>query len=173
MKQNRLLFIGLAALILFVIACGGGTSPAGGASFSGAIDMGDKAGSGTISFKTSEDGASITTINITLQEVKCGGLTIGSIHDDLGDEQIAISSGAFSASIPAMGTSQFSESRNYHLTTSPFDFPAFSDMGSVGQLEGNFISADNASGTIKIYIHAAMTDRACELGEFTWEAGTN
>jgi hypothetical protein len=56
------------------------------------------------------------------------------------------------------------------LTTSPFDFPTFADMGRVGQFMGKFSSATHASGTINIYIWAIMTDRACEMGKFTWEA---
>jgi len=170
MKRNRLIFLGLAALALVITACGGNTMPAPGASFSGAIDMGDKASSGTFSFDISEDGASITGVSFTLQELKCGGLTIRRIHDNLGDMLISMSNGGFSASIPAMGSSQFTESQNYNLTNSPFDFPTFADMGNVGQFEGKFSSATHAIGTINIYIWAIMTDRACELGKFTWEA---
>lgn len=170
MKQKRFLFLGLAVLLLAITACGANTSPAAGSFFSGEIDMGDKASSGTISFKISEDGISVTAINITLLELKCNSLNIERIHDNLGNGLISITSGGFSASIPAMGASQFTESQNYHLTASPFDFPSFSDMGSVGQLEGKFSSATDASGTIKLYIWAVMTDRACELGEFTWKA---
>jgi hypothetical protein len=85
MKRNRLMFLGLAALVLVITACGGNTMPAPAASFSGAIDMGAKASSGTLSFDISEDGASITGVNFTLQELQCGGLTIGRIHDNLGD----------------------------------------------------------------------------------------
>ena len=170
MKRDRLMFLGLAALALVITACGGKAVPAPAASFSGAIDMGDKASSGTLSFKVSEDGASITGVNITLQELKCGGLTIGRIHDNLGGMLISMRDGGFSASIPAMGSSQFTESQNYNLTSSPFDFPTFPDMGSVGQFEGKFSSATHASGTIDMYVWAIMTDRACELGKFTWEA---
>ena len=170
MKRNRLMFLELAALALVITACGGKALPAPGASFSGAIAMGDKASSGMLSFAISADGASITGMNFTLQELKCGGLTIGRIHDNLGEMLISTSDGGFSASIPAMGSSQFTESQDYNLTSSPFDFPSFADMGSVGQFEGNFSSATHASGTINIYIWAIMTDRACELGKFTWEA---
>ena len=170
MKRNQLMFLGLAALILLITACGGKAMPAPGASFSGAIDMGDKASNGTLSFAISADGASITGVNFTLQELQCGGLTIGRIHDNLGGMLISMSDGGFSAPLPAMGSSQFTESQDYNLTSSPFDFPSFADMGSVGQFEGKFSSAKHASGTINIYIWAIMTDRACELGKFTWEA---
>lgn len=144
--------------------------PQPGATFSGPIEISGKASSGAISFKVSEDGASITDVNITLKELKCDGLSLGRVHDYMGGLLISITDGEFSASIPAIGRSQVSESENYNLTTSPFDFPTFSDMGSVGQFEGKFPSAMHASGTINIYVWAIMTDRACELGKFTWEA---
>lgn len=170
MKQKRILFLGLASLVLAMAACGGKAAPAAGSTFSGAIKVGAKAGSGTISFRVSENGSSITGVDITLQELNCGGLAIGSIHDNLGEALISMSNGGFSASIPAMGRGQMTESRNYNLSTSPFDFPAFSDMANVGKFEGKFTSATHASGTIDIYIWAVMTDRACELGKFTWDA---
>jgi hypothetical protein len=160
----------MALLVLALTACGGDTAPTPGANFNGAIDVGDTATSGAIAFKISEDGASITGVNITLLDLECKGLTIGRIHDTMRDLMIPISDGKFSTSIPALGASQVSESENYHMTTSPFDFPAFPDMGSVGQFEGKFSSSTNVGGTIQIYVLAAMTDRACELGTFPWTA---
>lgn len=84
MIRKRMLFLGLAALAMVLAACVGNATPAPGASFSGTIDVGDKASSGAISFKVSEDGASITDLNITLNGLKCDGLSAGRVHDYLG-----------------------------------------------------------------------------------------
>jgi hypothetical protein len=161
-----MLFLGLAALALVLAACAGNVNPPPGASFSGAIDVGEKASSGAISFKVSEDGASITDLDITLRELKCDGLSAGRVHDYLGDMQISITDGKFSASIPAMGR----EVENYKLDTPPSAFPTVASLDNVGQIDGKFSSSTQASGTIKIHMWVVMTDRACELGTFPWKA---
>jgi len=127
--------------------------------------VGDKASSGAISFKVSEDGASITDLNIILNGLKCDGLSAGRVHDYLGGPLTSITGDGFSASIPAMG----GEIENYNLDKPPSEFPTVASLDTVGQIEGKFSSAKQASGTIKIYMGVVMTDRACELGEFPWE----
>jgi hypothetical protein len=171
MSRIQISSLSLFLVSLFFSACSGGTvSPANGAMFNGTISTGEKAKSGTISFSVSQDGTSLTQLGITLDELKCGALTIGRIHDNLGEVQVSLVGGSFSGSIPALGAAQFTESQDYSMAASPFDFTAFEDMSKVNQLDGKFTSATHASGTIHLYVQAVMTDRACELGEFTWEA---
>lgn len=171
MIRKRMLLLGLAALAMVFLAmvlvtCIGNATPAPGASFSGIINMGDKASSGAISFNISEDGASIIDLNIILNELKCDGLSAGRVHDYLGGLLTSIKGGRFSSSIPAVGR----EVENYNLDKSPSEFPTVTSLDTVGQIEGKFSSATKASGTIKIYMWVVFTDRACELGEFPWEA---
>lgn len=183
MMRKGTLFPGLAALALVLAACAGNATsapgassgsanvkPAPGASFSGAIDVGDKASSGALSFKISADGASITDVNVTLNELKCDGLSLGRIHDNMGGLLISMTDGQFSGPIPTMGRSPVSESENYRLDSPPSAFPAVASLATAGQLEGKFSSATQASGTIKIFVSVMMTDRACELGTFPWKA---
>jgi len=51
-----------------------------GATFSGPIEISGKASSGAISFAVSEDGASITSVSVTLKDVKCDGMSAGSME---------------------------------------------------------------------------------------------
>ena len=132
----------------------------------GTIEVGDKASKGTISLKVSGDGAAIASLEITLEELKCDGLSAGRVHDYLDGLQISISDGHFDASIPAVGR----EVENYNLETAPSAFPTVADLDKVGHIEGTFSSATQASGTIRIHMWVVMSDRACELGEFPWTA---
>jgi len=142
-----------------------------GSTFSGAIETGDKASSGLISFKIAGDGASITDVNITLTELNCDGLSLGRIHDSLGFLAIPLKEGEFNGATPALGRGQMSESTNYKLDNPPSAFPTVESLYKVGQLEGKFSSSTQASGTIKIHVWVMMTeDRACELGTFPWKA---
>jgi len=168
MKRNPLVLLVASGLVL--TACAGRVTPAPGATFSGPIEISGKASSGTISFAVSDDGASITDLSITLSDVRCDGLSVGRIHDYLAGPLTSMTDGEFSATIPAMGGGRFSESENYSLDTPPSAFPAVASLETVGQIEGEFSSATQASGTIKIYMWVMMTDRACELGVFPWSA---
>lgn len=166
MVRKPVLFICLVSLALVVSACGGKASPAPGSSFSGAIEIGDKASSASISFNIREDGTAIKDLAVTLSELKCNGLSAGQVNDSWGNQIITISDGAFSSSIPAVGKNIV----KYNLEASPADFPVIEDLERAGQIEGKFTSAKKASGTIKIFMWVVMTDRACELGTFPWSA---
>src|SRR4030042_6178964 len=48
----------------------GSVSPKPGATFSGSIEITGKASSGTIEFSISEDGASVTSVSVTLKDLK-------------------------------------------------------------------------------------------------------
>jgi hypothetical protein len=170
MKRTLIYTLIFVMVVIPTCACGGSKAPIAGTTFTGNIDMGEQATSGTISFDIANDGTSIANIDITILDLNCKGLKMGKLHDNLGSLQITISADGFEGSIPVMGTSQFSESSNYEMTVSPFDFPSFEDMGNAGNLEGKFTSAKAVNGTIKLLVWAVMTDRACEFGTLSWEA---
>jgi len=112
-----------------------------GAAFSGPIKISGKASGGTISFTISEDGTSIT-LDITLSNLKCDGMTAGSMSTQASGP-LSITDGSFSAS-----------------------------FSNIGEVEGRFASPTEASGTInlswKISILGQTT--ACELGTWDWSA---
>lgn len=136
------------------------------ASFSGSIDIDPKASSGSISFAVTEDGSAITNVEITLTDLKCDGLTAGWVHELFSGLEIAIENGEFQSIIPAVGR----EVKMYKLESSPSAFPTVASLESAGQIDGRFHSATQASGTIKLAMWVVMTDRACEMGEFAWNA---
>lgn len=161
----------VGALLMTSAACSGQAEPLPGATFQGAIETGARAGSGAIDFAVSEDGASIADLGLTLTDVDCDGLTLGSTHDQYGGSLTPIESGRFSGAIPAVGTGGFSTSSDYSVDAEAFaSFPAVADLASVGHLEGEFSSAEEAAGTITIHIWVIGTDMACELGTFPWSA---
>ena len=170
MVRKQMLFFGLTILaiilVMFLVTCLGNAKPSPGASFNGIIDMGDKASSGEISFKISEDGTSIKDLKTTVNELKLDGLTAGQVYDFNGVLLTAIENRRFSASIPAVGGSV----KDYKLDKSPSEFQTVAALDNIGQIEGKFLSATKASGTIKIYMWLLLTDYAIEVGEFSWEA---
>ena len=170
MIRKQMLFFVLTMLaillVMFLITCTGNAKPAPGASFSGTINMDNKASSATISFKISEDGTSIKDLKTTVNELKLDGLTAGQVYDYHGGKLILIEDGKFSVSIPAVGGSV----KNYKLDKSPSEFQTVSALDNIGQIEGKFLSSTKASGTIKIYMWLLLTDYAIEVGEFSWEA---
>ncbi len=168
--KKRMTFLLLVALGAVMLACGGTATPAPGALFGGSIDVGDRAGGGTIGFNIADDGTSISDLSVTLSDVDCDGLSLGYVRDVSSGQLVTIVDGQFSSPIPAMGAARMSESQNYHLDVAPSTFPVVEDMRSVGQIEGEFSSATQANGTITLWMAVIMTDRACELGTFTWSA---
>lgn len=168
--RQKTLFILLVACALVLAGCGGRVAPTPGGIFSGPIETGDRAGSGTLSSQVSEDAGSITDLSIALTDVACDGLTLGRIHDLLGGSLTSVVDGRFSASMPAMGGAGQSESQNYSLTTSPAAFPVVASLETVGRIDGEFTSSTQAAGTLTIHIWVVMSDRACELGTFPWSA---
>jgi hypothetical protein len=163
-------------LVLLLLA-GCGTSagktvpPKPGASFSGAINSGDKADSGTLSFVVSEDGIAITELGTSLQKANCSDMiSMGSVSDYQSNPGITITGGAFEGALPAMGGMV----TNYNFNPpDPFPTPVPDPM-TVGKIVGHFSTPTTASGTITIYLGAMMTGGVvCELGTFDWSATGN
>jgi len=170
MIKKQMLFFGLTILtilmVIFLVTCIGNVKPAPGASFSGKINMDNKARSATIGFKISDDGTSIKDLKTTINDLKLDGLTAGQVYDFNGVLLTPIEGGRFNASIPVVGGSV----KDYKLYKSPSEFQTVTDLDNIGQIEGKFLSATKASGTIKIYMWLLLTDWAIEVGEFSWEA---
>ena len=167
-KKIQFFIITMLALVTVISlsACMGAAKPAPGTSFSGTIDMGSKASSAEISFKISDNGTSIEDLNTAINQLKLDGLTAGQVFDYHGGFLTSIEDGKFSASIPVVGGSV----KNYNLDKSPSEFQTVTDLNDIGKIEGKFLSATKASGTIKIYMWLLLTDYAVEVGEFSWEA---
>jgi hypothetical protein len=154
-KANKLSSLVLAlvlvlSVVIGVIGCAGGEStstpsggektaptsgtgsvaPKGGATFTGTIQITGKASSGTIQFSISGDGASITSVTITLNNLKTDGFSAGSMTQE--------ASGPFTIT-------------KGNFTASP---------SSIGQLEGRFTSSTKASGTIDITLEIPFAGTA-------------
>ena len=73
--HNLWLSLVIVGLILPAAACGGEGAPATGpkpfAVLTGPIEIREKASSGTITLTVSKDGASITSVNVTLTDFEC------------------------------------------------------------------------------------------------------
>jgi hypothetical protein len=181
--------IGVTLVLLLLVGCGGAATtpeppadtavpptdtpppipePQPGATVSGSIATGDKASSGMLSFKVSETGDAITDLSISLEKANCNGMiTMGSVMDYLGDPGIAIADGAFEGPLPAMGGMVTDYNFN---PPDPFPSPV-PDPYTVGQITGRFTSPTTASGTITIFLGAAMSGGVvCELGTFDWSS---
>ena len=161
----HILLIIILFIVIFLVSCIGNIKPTPGASLSGSIDMGNKASSATISFKISEDGASIEDLETTINDLKLEGLAAGQVYDYHGGFLTSIENGRFSVSIPVVGGSV----KDYKLDKSPSEFQTVTDLDNIGQIEGKFLSTTKASGTIRIYMWLLLTDYAVEVGEFSWE----
>ena len=101
---------------------GGEVIPKPGATLTGPIEISGKASSGTISLTISEDGASVTSVSITLNDLECDGFSAGSYSAER-QGSFPVTGGAFSASLSDIGT-----------------------------IEGLFTSPTEASGTIDLVL---------------------
>jgi len=101
---------------------GGEVIPKPGATLTGPIEISGKASSGTISLTISEDGASVTSVSITLNDLECDGFSAGSYSAER-QGSFPVTGGAFSASLSDIGT-----------------------------IEGLFTSPTEASGTINLVL---------------------
>lgn len=95
-------------------------APKPGATFTGPIEISGKASSGTIQFSTSGDGASITSVTVTLKDLKTETFSAGSMTQ---------------------------ESRSPFPVT---DGNLAASLSGIGEIEGRFTSPTKASGTIDI-----------------------
>jgi hypothetical protein len=163
--------IGITLVFLLLVGCGAPAAtpkPLPGASFSGAIDVGDKASSGMLSFKVSDAGTAITDLRISLENANCNNMiTMGSVMDFMSNPGITITDGAYEGSLPAMGGMV----KDYRFN--PGDsFPTpVPNPNTVGKIAGHFTTPTAASGTITIFLGAAMSGGiVCELGTFDWSS---
>ena len=161
--------LGIALVCLLLVGCGAhNVAPRPGAAFSGAINVGDKAGGGSLSFSVSESGGALTNLRTSLQKANCNDMiSMGSVQDYTSDPGLPVTNGAFAGSLPAMGGMVTDYS--FH-PPDPFPSPV-PDPYTVGKITGRFSSPTSASGTITIFLGAAMTGGiVCELGTFDWTA---
>jgi len=130
MHKLSLLLV-IVAAISGMTACGGeedagegagGTAPRPGAVLTGPIEISGKASGGTISLTVSEDGGSISSVKVTLQNLKCDGFSAGSLTKEAG--------GVFPV---AKG----------NVNASP---------SGIGEVKGRFTSPTVASGTIDLVL---------------------
>ena len=175
--------IGITSVLLLLVGCGAPAAtpmpptatpipkPLPGASLSGAINVGDKASGGTLSFKISETGAAITDLRISLQNANCNNMiTMGSVTDYLSNPRITITEGTFEGPLPAMGGMV----TNYRFNPGGSLPTPVSDPKTVGKIAGRFTTPTSASGTITVFLGATMTRGiVCELGTFNWSATGN
>ena len=140
-RINRLFSLVLTVVIILLmvmstVSCGGGRTmgtpsgesekttesavPRGGATFTGQIEIRDKASSGTIQFSISADGSSITSVTVNLKDLKCNGFSAGSMNKEV--------SGSFLIT-------------DGNINASP---------SGIGEIKGRFTSSTKASGTIDI-----------------------
>jgi hypothetical protein len=192
MKKNLFTLSFIIAILILVSCAAKPADPTSGAAFKGTITMGDKASSGTLSFKISADGASLEEFGISLADAKCDGLTEGKLSWSQGGSLTTVSEGQFSTTLPAFGagagggmlksagsisstTSGAGVSRsisiqNYNLEGDAASWPPVEDPQKAGQFEGQFSKPNDASGKITIYLAAIGSEYACSLGTFDWTA---
>ena len=143
MHKSWLLLIVIAGLILPIAACGGEGAPVApqpGAVLTGPFEISDKASSGTISLTVSADGASITSVGITLNDLKCDGFSAGSLTKE-GGGTFPVADGKIVASV-----------------------------SGIGKLDGRFTSPTEASGTIDLILEIPFGGGTCKLGAQNWSA---
>ena len=120
---------------------GGEVIPKPGATLIGPIEISQHASGGTINFTMSEDGASITYIRVTLNDVDTDYFSAESMSQET-PSSIPVTSGAFSASV-----------------------------SSIGEIEGQFTSPTEASGTINLLLEIYQVGTV-EFGKWNWSAKT-
>jgi hypothetical protein len=115
----------LTLLLASVMGCAGEekkVSPEPGATLTGAIEISEGASGGTISLKVSGDGASLTSISVTLSNLQCDGFSAGSMTKTA-SASISITEGNFQGSV-----------------------------ADVGEIEGEFTSSTEANGSINLML---------------------
>jgi hypothetical protein len=143
--MHRLWLLLVVLLTLAIAGCGGdgapGASPQPGAVLAGPIEISGKADSGTINLTVSEDGASITSVEVTLTDLNCDGFSAGSW---------------------TMGRGGVFPVAKGNIAASP---------SGIGQIKGRFTSPTAASGSIDLALDWYYGGGACEkLGTWNWSA---
>ena len=123
----------IVAVVLSMAACGGGdgagaTAPRPGAVLTGPIEISGKASGGTISLTVSGDGASISSVKVTLMDLECDGFSAGSLSKEAG--------GAFPIT-------------KGNVVASP---------SGIGEIKGRFTSPTVVSGTIDLVLEIPFGD---------------
>lgn len=174
-QRSHQQIIGMTLVLLLLVGCGTPAAktvpPQPGASFSGEINAGDKAESGTLAFTVSENGDAILELRTSLQKANCNDMiSMGSVADFQSNPGITIADGTFEGALPAIGGMV----TDYRFNPpDPFPTPVPNPM-TVGKIDGRFTAPTTASGTITIFLGAIMTGGiVCELGTFDWSATGN
>jgi hypothetical protein len=117
--------------------------PKPGATLIGPIEISRNASSGIINFTVSENGDSLTSVSITLYDLECEGPMPFSVGSYTAESLGAfpVTNGAFTASI-----------------------------SGTGEIEGQFTSPTEASGTINLIVEIPSPTRTFEFGTFNWSA---
>ena len=115
---------------------------AAGASFSGPIAISEGASSAILRLAISEDGSSITSVEVTLSNVECDGMSAESMSTT-SSGQFPITEGVFAVS-----------------------------ASGLGEIQGRFTSPTEASGVIDLRWEVSVLGQTlvCELGEWDWTA---
>jgi len=100
--KKLLLLLLIIGIIFYLTTCAKKVTPKPNTTFIGDIEISEKASTGTISFKILGDGSLITSISITLTDVKANGFSAGSITQR-NDTSFSITEGNIDASISAIG----------------------------------------------------------------------
>lgn len=150
---RRLLFFAsilLLVLITGLCGCGGGTpggepeggkaAPTPGATFSGPVDISGVASSGIIHLVISDGGAAITSVGVTLTDLKTETFSAGSMTKQISGA-IPIVEGSFAGS-----------------------------LSGLGEIEGRFTSPTAASGTVRLKVAIPLSEASADLGQFAWTA---
>ena len=132
----------LLVLLLGHIGCGGaGTAdPQRDTAFSGPVEITAHASSATIDLVVSPDGASVTFVNITVNDLKTEALAIGTCTTGKSVD-LPIHDGRFGGSVKGLG-----------------------------EIEGRFASATEAAGTVDLAVDIPFGGGTVDLGESSWSA---
>lgn len=109
---------------------GGSAAPTPGATYGGPIEISGTASSAVISLVISADGASISSVGVTLTDLKTETFSAGSMTKEV-TGNIPISDGTFTGSLSGLGT-----------------------------IEGQFITPTEASGKVKLKVEIPLSTPA-------------
>ena len=144
--KKTVFFVFVLLTIVSITACGlQPAKPMAGATYSGTIAVAaDKASSATLSFKASDDSTAITSISISMSNVKCKTMSAGSLSQTI--------------------------QGNFNLDGSNINIQS----DQLGEIKGKFTSETEASGTFNIVLKNKIMGATmlCELGTWDWKAST-